>query len=164
MNSFQLKRVLETDVMTKHAFQGVYASDQLKQIPTPSTLPATYVINEDPTSKLGTHWVALYVDHYGYAEYFDSYGLKPIASIAKFINRISDSMSSQNQLQLQSFQTQTCGPFCIFYLIQRHQGYTLDKMIRTFFTSHRSRLLMNDYLVRDYVCHRFQIHLTVPIA
>ena len=73
MNSFQLKRILETDVMTKHAFQGVYASDQLKQIPKPSTLPATYVINEDPASKPGTHWVALYVDHYGYAEYFDSY-------------------------------------------------------------------------------------------
>ena len=127
--------------MTKHAFQGVYASDQLKQIPKPSTLPATYAINEDPTSKPGTHWVALYVDHYGYAEYFDSYGLKPIASIVKFINCISDSMSSQNlttkksYLQLQSFQTQTCGLSCRFYLIQRHQGYTLTKMIRMFFTS-----------------------------
>ena len=42
MNSFQLKRILETDVMPKHAFQGVYASDQLKQIPKPSTLPATH--------------------------------------------------------------------------------------------------------------------------
>ena len=111
--------------MTKHAFQ-------LKQIPKPSTLPATYVINEDPASKPGTRWVALYVDPYGYAEYFDSYGLKPITSITELINRISDSMSSQSQVQLQSFQTQTCGPFCIFYLIQRHQGYTLDQMIKRF--------------------------------
>ena len=51
MNSFQLKRILETGAMTKHAFQGVYASDKLKRIPKPSTLPATYVINEDSRIK-----------------------------------------------------------------------------------------------------------------
>ena len=121
MNSFQLKCILETDVMTKHAFQGVYAGDQLKQIPEPSTLPATYVIDEDPTSKPGRYWVALYVDHYRYAEYIDLYELKPIASIVKSVNHISDSMSSQNQVQRQSFQTHpNKGPFCIFYLIQWH--------------------------------------------
>ena len=113
MNLFQLKHILETDVMTKHAFQGVYAGDQLTQIQKPSTLPP--MIDKDLALKPGTHWVALYVDRYGYAEYFDLYRLKPVTSITKLINHISDSMSSQNQVQLQSFQTQTYGLFCIFF-------------------------------------------------
>ena len=161
MDSIQLKRILESDFVTKRAFEGVYASDQLKQIPKPLTLPATYVINEDLSTRPGTHWIALFLDNDGTADYFDSYGLPPIKPIVHFIKRISQRQSIPNKIQLQSFKSQTCGPFCIFYLIKRHEGFTLEKMINAFFTTNPSKLLMNDYLVRDYVCHRYQIHLSV---
>ena len=144
MDSIQLKRILETDSMTMHSFQGVYASDQLKQIQTPVYFPASYVINEDPSTKGGSHWIALYIGHQT-VEYFDSYGQPPIPSIKKCIGRLSQQQVSHNEKQLQSFQTQTCGPFCIFYLIKKQEGSSLEKMIRTYFTTNPSKLLMNDY-------------------
>ena len=164
MDSNQLKNILKSDIMTKHSFQGVYASDQLKQISKPTQLPASYIINEDPATKSGSHWVALYIDKNKHVEYFDSYGKLPIKPIETFLRRLSREPNTYNSKQLQSFETQTCGPFCIFYLLQREQGFTLEKMIQMYFTTNASKLLLNDYFVRDYVCRRYQVHLTIPMS
>ena len=146
MDSIQLKRILKTDSMTKHSFQGVHASDQLTQIQTPVHFPASYVINEHRFTKGGSHWIAPYIDHQT-VEYFESYGQPHIPSFKKFIRRLSQQQMSHNEKQLQSFQTQTCGPFCIFYLIKKQEGSSLEKMIKTYFTTNPFKLLINDMII-----------------
>ena len=164
MDSFQLKRVLEADALTKSSFRGVYASDQLRALPKPLHLPASYVINEDIASEKGSHWVVLYINEHRKAEYFDSYGEPPIKPIQRFIRRLTWSPSTRNNVQLQNFNTQTCGPFCLLYLVRKAQGYSLENMIQTYFTTNTSKLLQNDYLVRNFVCQCYQVHLTIPIG
>ena len=73
MNTLQIERLLKKDLKSKTIFKKVCALDQLEK----PTFPSAYVINSDPSSKPGEHWVAVYFDKRGRGEYFDSYG--PIA-------------------------------------------------------------------------------------
>ena len=164
MDTIQLKKILENDFITKSSFQGVYASDQLQLLQKPNRLPACYVINEDPASKPGSHWVALYLMPNGDVEYFDSYGDVPIKPIEQFARRLAKTNVWYNTKQLQSFETRACGPFCIFYLLQRNSGRSMNDIVFRYFTTNSAKLLLNDYFVRDFVCQRYQIHLTIPVG
>jgi hypothetical protein len=68
------------------SFLGVYPSDIL---PASITRSATLIVNADPHTACGTHWLAIHLQprsYYGY--FFDSYGLPPlIPSIATFMRR-----------------------------------------------------------------------------
>ena len=71
MNTLQIERLLKKDLKSKTIFKKVCALDQLEK----PTFPSAYVINSDPSSKPGEHWVAVYFDKRSRGEYFDSYGL-----------------------------------------------------------------------------------------
>ena len=49
---------------------------ELNQLEKP-VFPSAYVINSDPSSEPGEHWIAVYFDKCGRGEYFNSYGLAP---------------------------------------------------------------------------------------
>ena len=36
--------------------------------------PFSYIINSEPNSEPGEHWIAVYFDKHGLGKYFDSYG------------------------------------------------------------------------------------------
>ena len=56
MNTLQIKRLLKKDLRTKTIFKKDYALDQLEK----PTFPSGYIINSDPSSENGEHWVAVY--------------------------------------------------------------------------------------------------------
>ena len=63
-------------LLKNHAyFGGVFPADKL---PTHKWGPVSYIINSDPASKPGEHWLAYYQDD-GVADFFDSYGRHPTA-------------------------------------------------------------------------------------
>ena len=66
MNTLQIERLLKKDLKSKTIFKKVCALDQLEK----PTFPSAYVINSDPSSKPGEHWVAVYFDKRGRGEYF----------------------------------------------------------------------------------------------
>ena len=129
MDLIQLKRILETYSMTKHSFQGVYASDQLKQIQTPVYFLASSVINEDPSTKGESHWIALYIGHQT-EEYFDRYGQPPIPSIKKFIQRLSQQHVSHNEKTIAKFSNTKLWSVLYFLFDKKQEGSSLEKMIK----------------------------------
>ena len=58
MNTFQITRGLEQDPITSKNFCGVFPSDTLPQ--SIERYPCGFVVNTDPSSEPGTHWVAFY--------------------------------------------------------------------------------------------------------
>ena len=55
---------------------GVFPADQIVEN---WVKPCAFVFNTDGHTKIGTHWVAVHVDKFGKACYFDSYGRPPFA-------------------------------------------------------------------------------------
>ena len=79
MSTFQIVHTLK-DVPS---FQGVYPSNLLPDV----VKYGTYIINFDPHTKFGSHWVAVHVQSLrGY--YFDTYGqYHHLTSILHFLKR-----------------------------------------------------------------------------
>lgn len=130
MDARQIHRLLRQDPYTRDVMRGVYARDEL-----PVTLswhkgdgPRAYIINWDEAHLPGSHWVALYLHPTQGGEYFDSYGLPPIAECQKLLDMCRQ--SSYNVTQLQE-DTLVCGQYCVLYLMMRCRGRSLFNIIRS---------------------------------
>ena len=82
-------------------FNAVYSRDNLTKIKY-----GAYIINLDEYSKIGTHWVALYV-HNDDVTYFDSFGVEHIPKeIKTFINNKN---IKTNIFRMQAYDSIMCG-------------------------------------------------------
>ena len=128
MNSMEIQKALTLGKI-KAKSVGVFAADR---VPVILERPAAIVVNTDIHTKPGTHWIALYIDKYGYGSYFDSYGMPPLVS--HHITRIKQNCKKivWNQNQLQGFNTRVCGQYSIIFLHHISRGISLSKFCKLF--------------------------------
>lgn len=125
-------------------YLGVFARDQIPKSIT--TLPACYIINTDPSSAPGQHWLAVF--HFPtHTEFFDSYGLPALAYSFSFPTPLL-----ANTVQLQSDFSSACGYYCIAFLFSRAQGFTLAHFVRAFSPSNHAS---NDKSVFKWIRSHF---------
>jgi len=95
-------------------FRGVFPRDQL---PLPFTKwPSGCVVNTDTADQPGKHWVSFYQPSASAdLEYFDSYGVAP--EVYGF--RPPNGYLLCCDTQLQHDDSETCGHYCVFFLIHR---------------------------------------------
>ena len=106
--------------------------------------PLGMIINTDPLDKPGQHWVALYINENNYAEYFDSFGTKPICcEIQQFLKMNRVKLVSYNKHELQSIFSSNCGAFCILYLKLRCNKFSFKEFVRVF----TKNSILNDAIV-----------------
>ena len=145
-----LHQVIKQDPHAAPLFEEVFAADTLPRYV--NKKPSYYIINSDPISKPGRHWLALTIDWHGNAEYFDSYGFPPhTLEHRKFLDRHSKS-SRHNHVELQAFDSVVCGQYCIMYLLHKAHGYSLPDFVNMYFTNDRHK---ND----KYVDEMFQRYM-----
>lgn len=145
MNTAQITQILQTDPWTRDVFQGVYPRDQLPR--TISKYPSAYVCNTQPHTDEGEHWIAIYLDEHGQGEYFDSYGLPPLHRT--FVNYLKKHCTSWifNNKQLQALTSHVCGQYCIFYVLHRCRGLSMQTIVHMF----GKNVQDNDVLVHEFV-------------
>jgi len=124
-------------------FDGVFSADNLPE------KPCLLVINTDPASQPGRHWVCISVKD-GYGEYFDSFGQPPTANFERYLNRHC-SYWTFNERQLQSVISRFCGHYCIYYCLLRSRGVDMPKIVSSF----TSDTGFNDVIVHALVCRLF---------
>jgi|SRR5271170_199492 len=137
MFSSQISRALRSDPYAAECFEGVFASDKLpKKL---QLYPASVVANTDPAHKPGTHWIAYYFDDQGHLDYFDSYGLPPTAypGLSEFAAANSVTVS-YNDRQIQGYDTDVCGQYCIAFIAHRSRGQSLDDIIKRYTSGGRA--------------------------
>ena len=145
MNTEQIKRLLEMDSCTRDVLVGVYPRDRLPLSIT--KYPSAYVCNTDPHTEDGEHWLVIYVDDCGRGEFFDSYGLPPLHKrFLKFLN-VNCSSWTFNDKQLQGLNSRVCGHYCVFYLLHRCRGVSMNTIVKMFGNSMQD----NDVLVHDAI-------------
>ena len=109
------------------SFLGVFLSDLLPQSVSQS---GTVIINADPHTEKGSHWLAvLFRPKSASAYYFDSYGFVPhVPNIHAFIRRNS-TVSNYNKRQLQGLTNNVCGKYCCLFALYTDQGYTPQQFV-----------------------------------
>lgn len=124
-------------------FRGVFARDQIPKDGT--SVPHSLVMNYDAHDQQGSHWVCIYVDENGFGDYFDSYGLPPLAE--EFVDYLNSNTNqwNWNKITLQCEDCVTCGEYCCAYLILRNSGYNNQDFINLFTHSGYT----NDYIIKN---------------
>ena len=151
MDTHQLRKVLEQDKLTKKILKGVFASDQLNF--TQKKYPFLLIVNSDPASLPGTHWLALYLSSKQEGEFYDSYG-NDISSYSKTIDKFMKRHTHRvicNDIQIQSYDSNVCGQHCLFYLIHRVRQVGMESIVK-FFSSDKE---WNDIMVDDFIYKHF---------
>ena len=136
MNTSQLERILQTDVMTSDMYRGVYAMDTL-----PELQHGSYIINTDDADEPGEHWLAVFNDN-GDVEYFDSFGRAP------WYERLKLFLGTEykyNATPLQLLFSNACGFYCVYYILNRCRGYSMEEIMNILKRSD------GDYVVKDYL-------------
>ena len=141
MNSLQIEHLLKNDSETKSVFKKVCALNQLEKL----TFPSAYVINSDPSTEPGEHWIAVYFDKHGRGEYFDSYGLPPaFVGLKSYMDTYS---LSDWILQSQNLFSSVCGHYCVYFVLFRCRGVPLRAIVSDF----TSNLSENDRCVSRFI-------------
>ena len=86
----------------------------------------------------GKHWICFHAPSYGMLEWFDPLGKLPSAyntAFPKFINRHSCVSFIYNSRNTQSLQSITCGLHCIFFIIHRSMGYSMNEILSSIYVS-----------------------------
>ena len=124
MDTLQIERILKKDPYAK-IFKGVYPKDL-------STVECigSYVVNTDPSTAPGEHWVATFFNNQGSAEFFDSYGLHPIVQQI-FLDSYSSSWI-YNSKTLQSLISEVCSLWLLYYMLFRSRGCSLSDILNPF--------------------------------
>ena len=113
------------------SFLGAFPSDIL---PPPSvTEAATLIVNTDPHTSRGTHWLAIRLQPRSYSAYFfDSYGLPPlIPDITHFLRRACI-VWDYNSTRLQVLTSSVCGKYCCLFALYMDRGYSPKRFVGLF--------------------------------
>ena len=144
MNTQQIDSILKHDSRVGPTFHGVYALDELPYFET-----GTCVINTSPSTEKTGHWVAMFVTD-NTAEYFDSYGQEPAINLKR---RWWNKSWVTNPVPLQSPLSAVCGHYCIYYLMHKVRGYSMESIVMDF----GGDVDYNDEMVHEFIESRFDI-------
>ena len=101
--------------------QGVFPRDRLPFI---NIYPSGLIANTDPHGQPGTHWVAMYFESSRESELFDSYGFSP--ETYNMDTYILGEVTYHNDKPLQGLNSDVCGIYCLFYLIQQARNVDMN--------------------------------------
>jgi hypothetical protein len=112
------------------SFLRVFPSDLL---PRSITRSGTLIVNTDPHTEKGSHWLAINFQNKSYSPfYFDSYGLFPYVYPIHSLLRRSCTVWDLNTTQLQGLTSSVCGHFCCLFALYMDRGYTPHQFISLF--------------------------------
>src|SRR5271154_323152 len=110
-----------------------------------------YIVNSDPSSKPGTHWLALYQNPKDKSiEFFDSFGMSFEyygVNFTEFIMNCNRNVKISNR-HIQSLHGTTCGEYCVYFLAKRTKGYSFQSIIDEF---DKYNLKGNDSFVKQFI-------------
>ena len=136
MNNRELERLLIGYPVT------VCASDQIQ------VRKGHFVISNTDNSKgPGKHWVTFYFPRHGALEFFDSLGHSPDHYKAGF-EKLLTTNYWMNSDRIQDYGSDSCGFYCVYYVISRRAGLTFKDIVKHFNVHDKTR---NDQYVIHYV-------------
>jgi hypothetical protein len=112
--------------------------------------PVCLIVNNQNSLEPGEHWLAIYIPWPGrHLEFYDSYG-RGIASypqnFANFARRNNLSIV-ENIVQVQNYNSEYCGHYCIYFLYKRLSRKTPMSIYAQFSSNYAN----NDRMIHNFV-------------
>ena len=128
---------IQKQYQNKPRFNGVYSRDNLRERSSAEIKDATYIINLDEYSDIGTPWAASYVIRASPKDvqnnavtYFCFLGVEHIPNEIKTF--IGNKNIEANIFRIQAYDSIMCGYVCIGFIDFMHAGKTLTEFTNLF--------------------------------
>jgi hypothetical protein len=121
----QMEQILKVSPRASAIFKGCYPLNEIPPISSITNFPSSIVVNFDPSTRPGTHWVAVYMINRTTAYYFDSLALEIPSEIKAFLN--SFPIVLKNELSYQNPKNTTCALYSIFFILYMSNRHTFDQ-------------------------------------
>lgn len=125
MNSQSIADIASKLFPLTKLFRGVFSSNNIEKF---SSFPYCLIANTDRMGSMGSHWVAIFVNDRNNVEYFDSYGEPPNEDLKSHLSKFA--RIKHGNVKLQSFFSDTCGYYALFFLFMRSIGIEYDSIIK----------------------------------
>ena len=116
-------------------FKGVYSFDK---IPSRIKINHFLICNTDKSSGSGKHWFCFYRVNRNLIECFDSLGIndEKKSNLIHACNFSHEVNLTFNNTQIQSSLTDTCGKFCLMFIVERlhNPDLSFDELLNTIFS------------------------------
>ena len=140
---------------------GVFPADVFEKLAPVTQRPVGYVVNTDPSSRDGKHWVCFYFprEEEHVVEFYDSYGLPPAAYSRHFSGFLARQRRHDERVVLrrsdvdaQDLLSAVCGYYALGYVYMRCVvGLSMPAIVRRFPTASKRS---NDRRIAHYVNER----------
>lgn len=146
MDTLTLCQYACSDNILKSTFGGVYPSDIL---PKKRKQFSTFIMNLDPHTLPGSHWIAIHFLNKKTAFYFDSYGHAPSnKNILHFLKKNAKNIL-YNKVCFQHRLSKTCGKYCLYFLYQKVRNLKLNDL-------HTSDKNQNEQFIKKFIHRHFK--------
>lgn len=128
MNGNQITEALKRDPITRQTLGGVLAANELSTFV--GRRPKLFVVNTDVRGMPGKHWTAFYFPKVGPSEFFDPVGHRPERYRASFKTCLVKRGPNYeyNNVRVQPYGTDTCGPYCVKFAKLRCRGWSMKRI------------------------------------
>ena len=140
MNTHELESYMKADPWIARYYGGVVRKDLL---PCSPMKPSFYIVNQDTSEKVGSHWIVMFQLHNKISEYFDPLGKEPDSDFRVYMTLQSRSYQF-NDKRCQNYQSNLCGQYCLVYCYFRARGYSMTDILDMF---NEKDLVYNDQMV-----------------
>jgi len=142
MDTLTINRLLSANPVTKRAYLGCFAANQL---PNCQIFPCALIVNVDPASEPGSHWCAVFAPNRSIAYYFDSYGEEPNEYLQRYLHTNFEKVV-RNRRSFQSLTSTVCGQYTVFVIYHLCLGLQFSQILKLL-----SCLPNPDKIVYEYV-------------
>lgn len=151
MYASQIHRILSKDKYASRNFVGVFASNEIPYVKGQSAI----IVNTDTHDKEGSHWLAMYIQDEHTLDFFDSYGFPPSTYgpyIESYVHQFKH--VKMNKKPFQSLSSNVCGQYCMYFLLKRCQGLSMDYILYLF-----NRNKNNDFIMYQLFKKRYGVKM-----
>lgn len=134
------------EIFSNHKqFLGCFSSDNY---PKSFKKNEFFIVNKDSSNEIGSHWMAVFYNT-DIIEFFDSGGTNE-KTVLSFLSFDKTFQCAFNETPIQPRDTNTCGEFCVFYILKRIKDSKISykKFLNKYFNLDLSR---NNLIIQKYV-------------
>lgn len=151
LTTYKLWHYLNRDPLIKTRLGGIYAADLLPKCRGSKSL---YIINSDPSSKPGRHWLAVWFEEES-VYFFCSLGKNPACyhkNIQTFLKREKKRVL-HNRKRLQDAKSALCGHYCLLFALTKSRDMPVTQLLSMFGKNKRK----NDTIVKSVIASHFKL-------
>lgn len=138
---------MKNDAYTRDLYNGTFSIDTL---PEKIRYPSCMILNNQPSTHIGEHWIAIYYFKNKKAQFFDSFGNSPAFYNLKDYMKKTSTSYTYNKKTIQSSYSNYCGLYVVLFLFFKARKRSLKYFLKQFKNPTKNDIFIKNLLTKHF--------------